>query len=278
VGLFVLNDPGALFAADASRDGTITAYDASLILQAAVGLIVIPSFSLQSIEGIDGPPSFPIAQTTLGSLGWSSSAGPKASSTVAILLRLTSQKADVYSVEWNIRGDFARSPVHSIVADLPPGWQVAEHLSDGELRIAMVGTTPISGRDLATVTVVPANGDGRIVFRADGLLNESIRSLDPLEVSAVPAAFALRHNYPNPFNPGTTIKFQLPEKSSVSLVIYNMQGQKIRTLLNGANDAGTFDVAWDGRNDAGDLVSSGSYICRMQAGTFVATQRMLLIR
>ena len=82
----------------------------------------------------------------------------------------------------------------------------------------------------------------------------------------MPTEFALQQNYPNPFNPQTTIRFDLPAPSEVTLVIYDMQGRVVRTLVNGRKPIGIHNVTWDGTNNAGFSVSSGLYLYRINAG------------
>lgn len=94
----------------------------------------------------------------------------------------------------------------------------------------------------------------------------------------IPEAFALKQNYPNPFNPTTTIRFDLPEAGYVSLKLYDLLGQEIRTLVNGDRTAGFHTVSWDGKNDLGLAVPSGIYLYRIVSSNFVQTQRMTLIR
>lgn len=97
--------------------------------------------------------------------------------------------------------------------------------------------------------------------------------------SEAPRRFRLYQNYPNPFNPTTTISWQLALGSEVELTIYNLLGQKIRTLVNSRKSAGTYQVQWDGRNSAGHQVVSGVYVYRLNAGNrFVQTRKMLLLR
>ena len=90
--------------------------------------------------------------------------------------------------------------------------------------------------------------------------------------------FALYPNYPNPFNPETRIRFQLPQKSGVELVVYDMLGQRVRTLVTEIMDAGLHQVTWDGLNYDGNEVASGMYIYRIKAGGYFANQKMLLVR
>lgn len=92
------------------------------------------------------------------------------------------------------------------------------------------------------------------------------------------ADFRLFQNYPNPFNPETAISYQLSVVSNLELAVYNPLGQKIRTLVQARQPAGSYDVKWDGRDDAGREVGSGVYIYRLRAGEFAQSRKMLLIR
>jgi DNA-binding NtrC family response regulator len=85
-------------------------------------------------------------------------------------------------------------------------------------------------------------------------------------------------NYPNPFNPSTTIRYALPEASKVSLVVYNLLGQQVRTLVSGSQSAGYHSVVWDGRDAAGRMAATGVYIYRLQAGGFVQVRKMLFAK
>ena len=96
--------------------------------------------------------------------------------------------------------------------------------------------------------------------------------------SDTPAPLPLLANYPNPFNPQTTISFTLPESGNAELAIYNLAGQKIRTLISGETMAGAHEVLWDGRDDRGVPVSSGIYISRLRAGEQVISSRMMLVK
>jgi flagellar hook assembly protein FlgD len=88
----------------------------------------------------------------------------------------------------------------------------------------------------------------------------------------------LSQNYPNPFNPTTTIQFQVPEASDVSIVIYDMLGQVVTELFSENVQTGKYSVEWNGANNVGLKMSSGSYIYRMTAGNFVETREMILLK
>ncbi|MFK7845850.1 MAG: FG-GAP-like repeat-containing protein [Rhodothermales bacterium] len=98
------------------------------------------------------------------------------------------------------------------------------------------------------------------------------------EAEALPTEFALKANYPNPFNPTTTINFDVPEASNVRLEVYDMMGRRVATLVNGQLGAGRYEAIWNAQSDAGTAVASGVYLYRMQAGSFESVQRMVLMK
>ena len=94
----------------------------------------------------------------------------------------------------------------------------------------------------------------------------------------VPAEFALAQNFPNPFNASTTIAFQLGLPSQVELAVYNISGQRVRTLISGSLPAGHHRLQWDGRNDRGEPAASGAYLYQLSASDFVATRQLMLLK
>ena len=106
--------------------------------------------------------------------------------------------------------------------------------------------------------------------------DETIMTTETAETTMLPETIGLQSNYPNPFNPETTIRYALPEASNVKLRIFNVRGQLIRTLLDGQQEAGFQTVRWSGRNDNGQSVSSGIYFLRLETGGKMFTQRLML--
>jgi len=98
------------------------------------------------------------------------------------------------------------------------------------------------------------------------------------ERTSLPTEFALANNYPNPFNPSTTIAFDVPASSQVMITVYNVLGQKVIDLVNSDYAAGAYNVAWNGVDAAGTPVSSGLYMYKMTAGNFTATSKMLYLK
>ena len=93
-----------------------------------------------------------------------------------------------------------------------------------------------------------------------------------------PQKFELYSAYPNPFNPITTLRYDLPENSYVNVTIYDMLGREVKTLINQTQDAGFKSVIWDATNDYGKPVSAGVYLYQIQAGEFVQTRKMVLLK
>lgn len=101
---------------------------------------------------------------------------------------------------------------------------------------------------------------------------------DENEGGQAPDNFILSQNYPNPFNPETLINYQTPEDGQVELAVYNLLGQKIRSLVNERLRAGSHQIKWDGSDDFGMRVASGLYLYRLKAGQLVNSRRMLLLK
>ena len=121
------------------------------------------------------------------------------------------------------------------------------------------------------IDTVNVAGDDRVVFvnRYEYLSTEG---------EGIPTEFALHENYPNPFNPTTTLRFDLPEVSNLTLTIYNMLGQKVRTFNYQNTSAGYHSVTWDATNDYGEQVGAGVYLYQLQTKDFVKTRKMVLLK
>jgi len=100
----------------------------------------------------------------------------------------------------------------------------------------------------------------------------------PIETPGLPNSYQLSQNYPNPFNPETNINFDLPQKSKVSIRVYNILGREITTLVDKELSAGKYNVTWDGSNSSGQKASSGIYFYKINAGNFTETRKMILLK
>jgi len=146
-------------------------------------------------------------------------------------------------------------------ADLGASWGEIDLPSPGPILDLAVT------QDGYVIAATPQSG----VFRA---------STSQLSIEDVkkPGTYSLQQNYPNPFNPATTIGYKLPIASAVNLTVYDIAGRQIATLTDSPQPAGFYDVRWNGTDDSGNPVSTGVYFSRLQAGEYVKTIKMVLLR
>ncbi|MFT4604140.1 MAG: hypothetical protein ACI9W4_000868 [Rhodothermales bacterium] len=158
--------------------------------------------------------------------------------------------------------------------EIPEEWSVTLYdredgrrvdLRQEEAFVFSVGEEHTSFRALGDVAEIDAIPRFNVRIRADGI--------DVPAPEALPEEFALGPNYPNPFNPVTTIRFALPEAANVRLEVYDTLGRRVAELVNGAEDAGWKEVPWDAEN-----LPSGLYIYRIVTGNTTATRTMMLVR
>ena len=144
-------------------------------------------------------------------------------------------------------------------------------VSDGEVGLSLVfrPTTEIESTviEITDSQTYDSVGFNRLALPA------------PVALQTRPAVFALANNYPNPFNPATTIRYALPQAADVELTVYNVVGQAVRTLVAEHQSAGRYVVEWDATNDSGHSLSSGLYFYHLQAGgEFREVKKMLLLK
>ena len=96
--------------------------------------------------------------------------------------------------------------------------------------------------------------------------------------NTIPEVFALHNNYPNPFNPVTNIGYDIPELSRVSIDIYNIAGNKVKTLVSKEHQPGRYKVQWNATNESGAPVATGMYIYKIRAKDFVSVKKLLLMK
>ena len=97
-------------------------------------------------------------------------------------------------------------------------------------------------------------------------------------VGPLPIGYALHQNSHNPFNPTTTLRYDIPENSLVTITIYDMLGRKVGTILNLQQDPGYKSLIWNATNDYGKPVSAGIYLYQIQAGEYISTKKMVLLK
>ncbi len=255
----------ALLAADvADPFASITPFDVSLLLQRVVGSI--GEFPVQGTASLNHPQSAPPAPKPILVERY-------------VELRIypdyvsvwLDERGGVVAGDLRLRGISGKVRMSDELGDFI--W--AEQKLDDGIRVVFAGPSSMSGpgeilRAYGTargeVSVVGASfNDGRVAVRLG-------------DVRRIPTAYALLPNAPNPFNPQTAIRFELPRASAVALEIFDALGQKVRTLIDGEMSVGLHQVVWDGRSAAGFPVGSGLYFYQLRAGDFKEVKRMLLLK
>jgi hypothetical protein len=168
-----------------------------------------------------------------------------------------------------------------IAVDFDPGITSTVTLPDFSNQ-RMVGIDVLNGYQQELVTEFENDNlvirnvmvkDYPIIFRIAstpvGILTEGLKD---------PAIYKLGNNYPNPFNPTTSIVFQVPIRSAVSIKIFNLLGQKIRNLVEKDFEAGVHKIEWNGLDNMGKTVSTGMYLIHMKSNNYVKTKKCLILR
>lgn len=159
--------------------------------------------------------------------------------------------------------------LHAGMEPVSVGWTLGA-LSEG-MQAAFAPEGEAEFRDMQSVTDITIADGQRLIVRIGA-------NVVGIAEDMLPAAFTLESNYPNPFNPSTTIRYALPEAARVRLSIYDLSGRLVRTLVSAEENPGYKQVVWNGRNQAGDALSSGVYLYRLEAGEFVQTRKMLFLK
>ncbi len=166
----------------------------------------------------------------------------------------------------------------AVVTNLINGVQLYSSYSGG---IAKAGLLDINGENhipAGKVAALEISGHARPVS-AVAADEQGVSARVMIETKeALPDAYRLDQNQPNPFNPFTQISFNLPEASGVILDVFNITGQKVATLINADLTAGIHHVGWDGADNNGQPVTSGIYFYRLRAGNFIETKKMMLVK
>jgi hypothetical protein len=244
---------------------------------------------------IDGAPSVPAAQTAHGKI----MAAAKTQSIVKGKKRTMStgtafpQAVFAYGLTMKINGKLV--PKGTEIKAVDRNGVVcgtSKFADDGVFSMAIRGDNPAT-----TVEEGPKPGEMVKIYVGGQLLAQQVKwtefgdtplldgtqaVLSVTPTLGLPKVFALHQNYPNPFNPTTTIQYDLPKTAKVSLTVYDMLGQEVRTLVAGDQQAGVYHQTWDGKNNEGRTVASGVYLYRISAASagtnFVAVHKMIYLK
>jgi len=257
---------------DVTGDGSISSYDASFVLQYAVGLIV----DLSSIGEGSAKVSAGVRALRVGEARIQPDGG-------VLVPIMVDEMQGVRSGEIDVTFDRARWRVSKVaIPDMTPESSSAMNIVEDHINVAFALPRAVSGsRCLAEISLYPvvSSEDGweNILRIHSARLNEGNPRVWVETISRSRAIGSLQ-SYPNPFNSATTLMYHLPHRTRVRIALYNTAGQRIRSLLDTEQSAGTHTVRWDGLDSDGRQVPSGMYICRMIAGTREEVGKLLLVR
>jgi hypothetical protein len=198
-----------------------------------------------------------------------------------------SNLADTYTLQWDasidVDGDSINYLIYAKIGLYPT--EEVEEITDTAFQLIyeeilenVFEGRPVNGATVSLnvkatdgIDTVDVTGENRVIYvnRYEYLSTEG---------EGVPVEFALHENYPNPFNPTTTLRFDLPEVSDLTLTIYNMLGQKVRTFNMQSTPAGYHSITWDATNDLNQQVGAGVYLYQLQTKDFVKTRKMVLLK
>ncbi|MGD9400843.1 MAG: FlgD immunoglobulin-like domain containing protein [bacterium] len=294
-------------AANTSCSGDITAYDASLILQYVIG--AIPAFPCPDpwawfllddcsncteecphdfdwVGVLIGDVSGPMASTLEAADAAKAKVGiPRHyDDKVEVPIRVEGA-TNVFSIELDLQFNSNEFLVVDVApAGIASGFMAGFNVQGNDLLIAMAGASPINGTGrVCMITLqklrphVPTASPR--VELVDGMFNEGNPEMTIVQHSTGREIWGigLAPATPNPFTKQTALNFSLPQEANVSLAIYNVSGQRVRTLHSGMASAGDHQVTWDGLDDAGARVARGVYFARMESMGFSATEKVVLL-
>jgi hypothetical protein len=202
-----------------------------------------------------------------------------------IAIRLNS-KVQVRGIQFTMKDVNSNSQVSSIVSkDFTSSAALLKGTTLRSVLYAQSANSLAPGNTLVAVINLPLTDETAVEVEDVLVADANNQALNGVEWEilnkedvSVPTAYRLDQNYPNPFNPSTTFTFSVPQTSSVRIAVYNLLGQEVRTLFAGQMEQGTQTLTFDGKDKSGKTLSTGMYIYRMTAGSFVATKKMMLLK
>ena len=191
-------------------------------------------------------------------------------------IQLKDNPANVRSVQLTAEYDTSDVTITDVEATLPRGWRALHNVeeSTGTVRIALSGTKPVSAGRLATLVLETASGVGQVDLSGQATLYTAPeQSIGSVSLDRATRTFQVKKNYPNPFRKRTTIKYALPEQTTVQIAVYDVLGRRVRTLVDGEKEAGQHTVTLDATS-----LTSGTYFYRVRTQESTETGRMVIVQ
>ena len=181
----------------------------------------------------------------------------------------------VYTTNEGLAGDVVRSISQDKSGDIWVGTESGLSRYDGENWETFTSADGLAG-DIIYDIACDVDGTIWVVTEAGvSFSHDDVAVEEPVDL---PAGLAIKGAYPNPFNPSTTIVFEVLSNGIVTLEVYNLAGQRVRKLMNSTVSVGKHSVTWNGRDDKGNALASGLYFSRLSMGQSIVTSNMILVK
>lgn len=257
----------------------VNAFDAGLILAKVVGKVPYLPWkqALPPLQNTDGESEAPLSIILASVKG-------NAGQVVTIPISIPQNLAGLRSAEMKLLYNSTALKIRNVITtNLTKDFAVESNIQDGSVLIAMASAEALAagGQILAVEAEVLQSSGNISVQLQDVTLNETkVNSVTSVggTVSKLPTTYDLLQNYPNPFNPSTTIEYQLPQNGFVDLKVYDITGREVTTLVATAQNAGRYTITWNAVDAKGYKVASGVYLYRLSAGSFSQIKKMMLLK
>ena len=266
-------------AADVTENGEVSPADASCILQSVVGVPLNTDCTALMEGALASKSTAASASQTAGQLDWGAMTTVNGSTVLPV--QLSGEVSGVYGIGLTLEGDVQSVNTDGIQSQLPDGWTLVKNVKENGQKVvlAMAGPDPIT--EPGAILRLPLAGEDvdRPELKAKGMINESPEmSLGAAQIADVPQRFKLQGNAPNPFAQSTSIRFDAPSDAKVEVAVYDMLGRRVVSLPPQSISAG------EGRTIQidGSKLSSGAYVYRLKAetdaGNWVDSGQMVVVK
>ena len=267
--------------ADVDMNGHVQAYDAALILRHVLGLSTPAGVGTCFSNSLGRGSALESSAPHIGiSFASQSEQGNQVS--VRYKFRNDNPEVGVLALSFTVVADPVQGTGEPYVVGIADGtYMVSNTIGRGQTNVGIVCPTGMNVDDLRLVVPMSNNGSSSSFSVTNLVVNnlslpEIVLPLNP--AGMVGNEFRLIGNYPNPFNPSSRIVFSLPEQSPVKVEIFNAMGSRVKVLLDDVTASGQHEISWDGTNEQGRQVASGTYICQLRSPKQTRTLRMILLR
>lgn len=274
--------PMQIMAGDVNLSNTglaVNAFDAGIVLASVVGKVPYLPWRqpLPPLQNTDGKSEAPLSIILASAKG-------NAGQVVTIPISVPQNLAGLRTAEMKLLYDASTLKIRSVgTTSLTKDFALESNIQNGSVLIAMAsGEALTAGGQILSVEaeILQSSGNFGLQLQDIALNDSKVNSVTSVGApnSDIPTTYALLQNYPNPFNPSTTIEYQLPQNTFVDLKVYDITGREVTTLVATMQNAGRYSITWNAVDSRGNKVASGVYLYRLSAGSFSQIKKMMMLK